>query len=226
MEPDQDLGIHITLTSEWSAYRWRPLVGPVAGLTDDDGFFHARPEAVSRAADPAAVGDEMSAQIERALADGIRPSHLDSHMGTAYMARFVRVFLDVSARYDIPVAMCRDFSALHGQVGIPAPDPGLVKEVMAEMERRKIPVLDRFLMGFCPPGGDFAEHLSGLIGGAGPGNHWLALHANASDDMRVFAPHMVEPRQKEFEFFGAPEARRLFDRHGFRTVNWPEFARG
>ena len=224
--PDQDLGVHITLTSEWAAYRWRPMTGPVAGLTDADGFFHRRPEAVAAAADPAAVADEMAAQIERALADGIRPSHLDAHMGTAYMGAFIEVFLDISARYAIPVMMCRDFAQLFGQVGIPPPDPGLVAEVMAEMERRGWPVHDRLLMGFCPPGADIAGHVDRLVGGAGPGRHWLALHANAPDDTPAFAPHMAEPRLREFEFFGTPAAAAPFDRHGFATVNWPEFAGG
>src|SRR5437764_13496320 len=39
-EPALDLGIHLTLTSEWRHYRWRPLttVSRASGLIDHDGF--------------------------------------------------------------------------------------------------------------------------------------------------------------------------------------------
>ncbi|MFW5774471.1 MAG: ChbG/HpnK family deacetylase, partial [Tangfeifania sp.] len=33
-----DVGIHLTLTSEWSSVKWRPLT-QCPGLVDDDGYF-------------------------------------------------------------------------------------------------------------------------------------------------------------------------------------------
>ena len=39
--PELDLGIHLTLTSEWQYYRWRPVstVEGTSGLLDEEGYF-------------------------------------------------------------------------------------------------------------------------------------------------------------------------------------------
>ena len=36
--PEVDVGIHLTITSEWSNVKWRPLT-PAPSLVDEDGFF-------------------------------------------------------------------------------------------------------------------------------------------------------------------------------------------
>lgn len=223
-EPGQDLGIHITLTSEWSAYRWRPMIGPVKGLCDDDGFFHKRPEAVAANADPNAVGDEISAQIERMLADGLKPTHMDAHMGTAYLEPFIRAFLDASDRYGIPILFCHDFSKLFDVVRLGALDLGYLAETTQQMARRDVPILDKFLIGYCPDDMMVEAHYAQMIAEAGPGTHWLAIHANAPDDMAAYAPHMALPRQKEYEFFSASHNRGLCGRLGIRGVNWLDIA--
>ena len=43
--PQFDLGIHLTLTSEWQHYRWGPLScrDEESGLVDDQGYFHGTP---------------------------------------------------------------------------------------------------------------------------------------------------------------------------------------
>jgi len=39
--PSVDLGVHLTLTSEWDSYRWGPIStrDPASGLIDDEGYF-------------------------------------------------------------------------------------------------------------------------------------------------------------------------------------------
>ncbi|MFQ3610940.1 MAG: polysaccharide deacetylase family protein [Fimbriimonadales bacterium] len=102
--PNADLGLHLTLTSEWRAYRWRPVApaDKVKGLIDPQGYMWGGVEQVVRNASPQEVETEIRAQIEMALQLGLKPTHLDSHMGTLYAdARFFEVFLKVAMDYKI-----------------------------------------------------------------------------------------------------------------------------
>src|SRR5271156_683580 len=81
--PDADLGIHLDLNSERTSFRWRPISAAdrVPSLLDADGYFPLEETAVAERAKIPEVELELSAQIERARAAGIRITHLDSHMG-------------------------------------------------------------------------------------------------------------------------------------------------
>ena len=73
-DPALDVGVHLTLTSEQTPYRWRPLTAPPrsAGMTDEQGYFWPDvPRA--RRADPVAVETELRAQIDTAARGGDRP---------------------------------------------------------------------------------------------------------------------------------------------------------
>src|SRR6185295_14012125 len=73
-----DLGVHLTLTSEWRHYRWRPLTGAskANGLVDDDGYMWRTARAAHDHAHLDAVEAELRAQIDAALAAGIDATHL------------------------------------------------------------------------------------------------------------------------------------------------------
>ncbi|MDE0112560.1 MAG: ChbG/HpnK family deacetylase [Albidovulum sp.] len=221
-DPGQDLGIHLTLTSEWSHYRWRPMSSGGGGLVDDEGYFHRRPESVARFADLRAVEDEMRAQVERALSDGIRPTHLDAHMGTAYLERFLPALFRVADEYGIPPALFRNIGSLASDVGISLESPlDAPRHFIEEAKIRGWPVLDHFLIRFCPGEAEAETHFSDLVASAPPGTHWLALHANAEDDMRVFAPDTYAARVKEYELFRQPGTKERF-RAICQVSNWRE----
>src|SRR5687768_7497171 len=100
--PEADLGLHLTLTSEWRQYRWRPVSPPdqVRGLIDPEGFMWRSVADVKKHASAREVETEIRAQIERALKFGMKPTHVDSHMGTlfadsAFFEAYVRVARDV-----------------------------------------------------------------------------------------------------------------------------------
>jgi len=101
-----DAGLHLVLTSEWKGYRWEPLAGKslVPGLHDPEGsFWHTVAQVVENAT-PEEVYIELKAQIERALSMGIRPTHLDSHMGTVFAhPEFLKKYIQLGAEYKIPV---------------------------------------------------------------------------------------------------------------------------
>ncbi len=90
--PEIDLGLHLTHTSEWKSYRWRPLAlsSLVPGLIDAEGYMHSHVGSVVRSSNAKEIEAEIRAQIEFALQNGVKPTHLDSHMGTLYAERFPR----------------------------------------------------------------------------------------------------------------------------------------
>src|SRR5215831_7105190 len=83
---DLDLGLHLTLTSEWRHYRWRPVAAPdkVKGLLDSEGYLWRDVRSVASHAAPAEIETELRAQIDRARQFGVKFTHVDTHMGTLY----------------------------------------------------------------------------------------------------------------------------------------------
>jgi chitin disaccharide deacetylase len=104
--PDLDVGLHLTLTSEWSGYRWGPLASRdrVPGLIDAEGALWPTVEDVAKRATADEVELEIRAQIARSRDLGIEPTHLDSHMGTLFARDdYLERYIKVGAEEGIPV---------------------------------------------------------------------------------------------------------------------------
>jgi predicted glycoside hydrolase/deacetylase ChbG (UPF0249 family) len=99
--PEISVGVHLTLNSEWEHYKWGPVGGrsTVPSLVDANGHFLPSEEAfTARTSDLREVEAELRAQIERALASGLRIDYLDAHMQTAYSTPELRALVEKLAR--------------------------------------------------------------------------------------------------------------------------------
>lgn len=106
--PGMDVGLHMTLTSEWNNYRWGPVAGrqSVPSLVDNEGAFYKTVEDVVAHATPPDVEKELRAQIELAKKMGFHPTHLDTHMGTVYATpAFLKIYVQLGIEYHIPVML-------------------------------------------------------------------------------------------------------------------------
>jgi predicted glycoside hydrolase/deacetylase ChbG (UPF0249 family) len=106
--PNTDAGLHLTLTSEWSGYRWGPLAGQpaVPGLVDKEGALWPGVADVVQHATADEVEKEILAQLQRARSMGFEPTHLDSHMGTLFASpAFFQRYMKVGIENHIPVML-------------------------------------------------------------------------------------------------------------------------
>lgn len=81
--PEYAIGVHLTTTSEWDNYKWKPLTDGKT-LVDENGWMWRSTEAFSKHADLKETRAELQAQLDKALSYGMKPSHLDNHMGSLY----------------------------------------------------------------------------------------------------------------------------------------------
>ena len=144
--PQVDVGVHITLTSEWaeSGYRWRPLstVDPQSGLLDEQGYMWPSNEQLYMHMDADAAIAEMRAQIEHALALGIDVTHIDTHMGTVFHPQLVQAYIGLAVEYRIPAMLPRLAEEKMIEWGI---EPSLGRLLLSEMDaliESGFPVLD------------------------------------------------------------------------------------
>jgi predicted glycoside hydrolase/deacetylase ChbG (UPF0249 family) len=142
--PKADLGVHLTLTSEWGQYRWGPIStrDPRSGLMDAEGFFPRKNEAVHASADPAAAGLELETQIRRALDLGIDVSHIDTHMGTVLHLKFLQSYLGLALKYRIPGMVFRWDEATLRERGLDAETAANAVRAIQELEANGLPLLD------------------------------------------------------------------------------------
>ncbi len=97
--PETDLGVHLTLTSEWENYRWGPLSAcdAASGLVDDFGCFYQSPALMNRP-DPRAAVREMRAQVQHARNAGIDVTHIDCHMFAMLAHGLANAYVDLGFR--------------------------------------------------------------------------------------------------------------------------------
>ncbi len=116
----EDVGVHLTLNSEYDHYRWSAITH-APSLHDGDGGFPRTLTDVWDHADLDEVRKECRAQIERAVLWGFDVSHLDSHMGAMQLRpEFFDIYLDLAVEFGLPLRMAG--ASAHQAVGFPFRD--------------------------------------------------------------------------------------------------------
>jgi predicted glycoside hydrolase/deacetylase ChbG (UPF0249 family) len=216
--PKFDLGVHLTLTSEWQHYRWGPLTcrDEASGLLDDHGYFHATTEQVRRQAKREAVRVECRRQIEVAFRSGIHPSHVDNHMLVAWCDELLEIYLEAGRERGIPSFMTRDFGNTHEA-------REWFRRRAVEWEERGQPVFDHFRV--VTRRGDVKDHLdyvADVFNHLPAGLSCVLLHpAIDTPEIRSVTSDW-RGRVADFEVFREPSLRAKLRELGIALISyWP-----
>lgn len=194
-----DLGVHITLTSEWQSPRLRPLSSGES-LRDPFGYF---PPTVAEAWMQMRLDEvvaEMRAQIDGAYALGIDVTHIDTHMGGVVRPDIAQEYHRLALEYRLPAL----FPDRPSYDRLPAT---FQEELIALCEATPLPkvrLVDGYYVAHAERRAWYIDTLSKL----GPGVYHLIHHAAAPTEEGRALPDW-EGRQTDLEALQDPEVRRV-----------------
>jgi len=218
--PQADLGLHLTLTSEWTQLRWGPVSSKdrVASLLDPNGYFRLTESEAAKYADPKEVEMEIRAQIERAKSLGIVPTHLDSHMGTLYQNKALfDVFMRVAREQKLPVRVAKSWFTR--------------ADFLPESLSANDVFIDRVLdinPSVAPQ--DWANFYSDALRKLEPGVTEIVIHL-AYDDAEMRGATSDHPnwgaawRQRDFDFFTSDAFRKVLTENNIKLITWREIGK-
>ncbi|MFC2086682.1 polysaccharide deacetylase family protein [Bacteroidota bacterium] len=213
--PDTDVGLHLTLNSEMMSPKWGTVSDPkeVPGLLNPNGHLWGNRDQVAEHATAEEVEKELRAQIEKSLAMGYRPSHLDGHMGTVFgKTGFTEAFIKLAQEYDIPVGVILNFSSFN-----------LTDEQKELINNYPGPKIDYFIP-IPNPGTyegmryEFIEMIKNLK----PGINEIYFHPQVKSERSEKITRVWQTRVWEAELFSDPVVKKFLEEEDLIFTTWKE----
>jgi len=213
--PNADLGLHLTLTSEWETYRWGSVesADKVSSLLDAAGTFPNDEKLVAANAKPIEVEREIRAQINRALSLGIHPTHLDSHMGSLFTTpELIATYVKIAHEYHLPFLAIKGSALAAPQAGITARDVLLDAVIIAGGE---------------VPRDQWKTFYLNAIANLKPGLTEIIVHLGHDDSelqavMVNHEPYGSAWRQRDYDVMTSPEFKKALQDNHVILVTWKE----
>jgi predicted glycoside hydrolase/deacetylase ChbG (UPF0249 family) len=214
--PDADLGLHLTLTSEWKVDRWSSVESKdkVASLFDSSGYLW--PETLLAASNLklAEAEREIRAQIERAIIVGIHPTHLDSHMGVLFSTpELFAIYVKIAHEYKLPFLALRFPNA-----------PAAFFSALSE----KDVILDSVVMANpAVHPNEWRDFYVNAVKNLKPGLTEMIVHLG-HDDAELQAVTLDHPdfgsawRQRDYDVVTSPEFKKALEENHITLVKWKD----
>lgn len=214
--PDADLGLHLTLTSEWKVFRWGPVESKdkVASLLDPSGYLWPETLPAARNLKPEEAEREIRAQIERAVAFGIHPTHLDTHMGVLFSTpELFAVLVKVAHEYNLPFLAPRF--------------PGDLSKFLLLLSPKDIIVDSVVIAGPAVHANEWGNFYVNAVKNLKPGLTEMIVHLG-HDDAELQAVTLDHPdygsawRQRDYDIVTSAEFKKALDENYVILVKWKE----
>jgi predicted glycoside hydrolase/deacetylase ChbG (UPF0249 family) len=222
--PGMDMGVHITLTSEWDSFRWGPIStrDRASGLLDDEGYFwRSVPELVAHAR-PEAVAAEMRAQVEAALRAGIDVTHIDAHMGAALQSPFIEAYVALATEFRVPAFVPHLSDEALMRQGASAADRKLFRRLLDGMTAAGLPQIDHWFGAWGrAPEANLLQGFRAAFASVEPGITHLLCHPSlAGDELLAITPRGWLERAADAQAFQIPDFAAYLNEIGVRRIGY------
>ncbi len=214
--PGLDVGVHLTLTAEWNTFKWDGISSSdqIQSLLDENGYFYPYVEEVGKHVKVSEAEKEMTAQIDWLISKGVKPTHIDTHMGSVLATpEMVMVYLSLSGKYNLPVLFPRAYTSW-------------LQPDAAEALSRKGFLLDNLFM--LEPGmisGNWIDAYKKGIENMKPGLNEMIVHvAYDNEEMKAISnghdDYGSTWRQHDLDLIQSREFKDLLKGNKIILINW------
>jgi predicted glycoside hydrolase/deacetylase ChbG (UPF0249 family) len=214
--PGLDVGIYLTMTAEWDLYKWGAITSSdqIPSLLDKNNYFYASVEELGKSAKGTDAEKELKAQIDRAIASGVQPTHLDTHMGSVMAnPELIKIYLDLSDIYHLPILFPRAY------LGMFPPD-------LAKSMDSKFFLLDNlFMLDANMITGKWIDAYKKGIEAMKPGLNEMIVHlAIDNDEMQAISKGHNDYgsawRQQDLDLVSGSEFKELLKTNHIILIGW------
>ena len=223
-QPQADVGLELTLNSEWPNYRWQPMASDesVRSLSDSRGNFWSTSVQTMVNGNATEVEHELFVQLVRAQLEGVQPTHLTTHLGTLFTRLdFAEIYLRLAREHWIPavvVELTPDRVVRFQRMGFP-----ISQELVELIANYPLPKVDELV--FVEKSESYAAKKQAfveLIEGLAPGLTQVGFSPAAeTDELKRICDHW-QNRTWDAQLFQDQEVRELLGSDDVVLTTWRE----
>ena len=212
--PTLDIGLHLTVTSEWESYKWDGISpkDSIPSMIDEYGNFYEKKKNFIKNANPEEVRMELQSQIDYARSLGINPSHIDSHEGALFFSpEIFKVYLEVAEKNNLPAFVPKELSP-HFDKNFSKPKNLVIVE--------KLYMADKSIEFE-----NWENYYHSIIKELKPGLNEIIVHLGTdNEELKDITSNRVafgsKWRNLDYEIISSAKFRSLLKENDIKLVNW------
>lgn len=214
------VGVHLTHTSEWETYRYRPLSNQVASLQREDlSFYQTTAECLAHGIKKELMR-EVHAQIKWVQQENIHITHLDNHMFS--LVHCVREMIDLCISQNFSYRLDRQGSR------IPLSQKAKYAKLVQIADENNVPILDylnpysELYPSDCLTYESCKKRYEEMLRHLPDGISEFYTHpAMESDELKAIAPDWPV-RVNDYLYFGSESFKQCCIEENITLISWDD----
>ena len=215
--PDLDFGLHLTLNAEWNTYKWGSVASAnkVTSLLTNEGYLYSTTKQAADSAKASEAETELRAQIEKAIASGIQPSHFDTHMNTVVQnVDLLKVYIKLGEEYKVPILLAKDQPYTKEMLEIPEMKNQYFIDSIIEAKTEVDPA-------------KWKENYTSILQNLKPGIQELILHLAYYNEETIamtegFEFYDAKWRKRDVDFINNDEFKKILKDNNISVITWKQ----
>ncbi|MEC7479206.1 MAG: ChbG/HpnK family deacetylase [Bacteroidota bacterium] len=214
--PKIDLGVHLTVTSEWKFHKWGGVLSnnDISSLLNSKNNFYWNKRKFTKYSKIKELHDELQAQVDLAISMGMNISHIDSHEGALFFDPDVfKTYLKIAENNNL-LAFVPVQASVHFDESFPKPKYAII--------------IDQFFMA---EAGIKHEDMEGyyldILDNLEPGLSEIIVHFGLNDDkMKEITVDKIDYgskwREMDYKIFNSEKFINSIKKNNIKLINYKD----